>query len=129
MKYILLAYEQLEDFEARDPNRTNRRIMYWTAWKAYGEALAKAGVVESMHSLLGDYTATTVRLRNGKCEVRDGPYANTDDQIGGYFVIDVSDLDEALMWARSCPAAASGTVEVRPLLPEDCLIEEKYPVQ
>ena len=71
-----------------------------------------------MHALLEDYTATTVRLREGKQQLHDGPYADTDEQIGGYFVIEVANLDRALEWAELCPAAASGAVEVRPVMQE-----------
>lgn len=60
--------------------------------------------------------ATTVRQQNGKQHVQDGPYADTKEQLGGYFVIEVPDLDKALEWAARCPAAAAGAVEVRPNL-------------
>lgn len=73
---------------------------------------------DSMHALLEDYTATTVRLREGKRQLHDGPYADTDEQIGGYFVIEVANLDRAPEWAELCPAAASGAVEVCPLMQE-----------
>jgi hypothetical protein len=61
--------------------------------------------------------STTVRLRDGQRVVHDGPYADTKEQLGGYFVLEVPDLDPALEWAARCPAAAAGSVEVRPLLP------------
>jgi len=59
--------------------------------------------------------ATTVRVANGKTQVLDGPYADTKEQIGGYFLIDAADLDAALSWAARCPAASHGVVEVRPV--------------
>jgi hypothetical protein len=61
-------------------------------------------------------TGTTVRLRDGERIVQDGPYADTKEQLGGFFVIDVPDLDAALDWAARCPAATDGVVEVRPVL-------------
>ena len=121
MKYIILTYESRQDFEARDTDQFGGQSQqYWAAWQAYIDALFEAGIVESMHSLLPDCTATTVRLRDGKCHLHDGPYAETKEQIGGYFVIEVSNLDRALEWAERCPPACSGAVEVRPLM-RDCV--------
>jgi hypothetical protein len=62
-------------------------------------------------------TATTVRMKNGKTEVLNGPYAETREQLGGYYLIDVADLDAALSWAARCPGASYGTIEVRPIWP------------
>lgn len=120
MRYIILTYESPEDFAARsgDVGDDKGRLPYWAAWHASIDAMFQAGIIESMHALLGDYTATTVRLRDGKLQLHDGPYADTSEQIGGYFVIDVSHLDRALEWAELCPAAKTGAVEVRPLSQE-----------
>jgi hypothetical protein len=60
-------------------------------------------------------TATTVRITNGKSQVLDGPYVDTKEQLGGYFLIDAPDLDSAISWAARCPAAGHGVVEVRPI--------------
>jgi hypothetical protein len=60
-------------------------------------------------------TATTVKVANGKTQVLNGPYAETKEQLGGYFLIDVPDLDAALSWAARCPGSSHGTVEVRPI--------------
>jgi hypothetical protein len=114
MKYLILTYESKDDFEARCGNEA-RQGQYWSARKAYIDSMSHAGIIDSMHALLEDYTATTVRLREGKRQLHDGPYADTDEQIGSYFVIEVANLDRALEWAELCPAAASGAVEVRPL--------------
>ena len=62
-------------------------------------------------------TASTVRVANGKTQVLDGPYVETKEQLGGYFMIDVADLDAALSWAARCPGAGHGAVEVRPIWP------------
>jgi|SRR5215469_7770523 len=115
MKYIILTYEPPQDFESRDAEDADRKARYWAGWRSYIDTLLQAGIVESMHNLLPDHTATTLRIRKGSVHLYDGPYANTDEQVGGYFVIDVSDLDRALEWAQMCPAASSGAVEVRPL--------------
>ena len=120
MKYIILTYESQQDFAARGASEINERTQYWAAWQAYIDALLRAGVVESLHSLLPDYTATTVRRRHGRRHLHDGPYAETSEQVSGYFVIDVFSLDQALEWAEMFPAAASGAVEVRPLM-QDCV--------
>ena len=78
---------------------------------------AKAGVVLGGNRLRPTSEATTVRVKGGKTEVLDGPYADTKEQLGGYYLIDVPDLDAALSWAARCPTAANGTIEVRAIWP------------
>ena len=85
------------------------------AYRAYTEALTKAGALKGSNRLGPTSAATTVKLANGKPQVLDGPYADTKEQLGGYFLIDVADLDAALSWAARCPAAGHGVVEVRPV--------------
>lgn len=85
------------------------------AYRSYMEAMEKAGVLQSSGGLKPTATATTVRIRDGKTQVLDGPYADTREQLGGYHVIDVADLDAALTWAARSPTALHGVVEVRPL--------------
>ena len=87
------------------------------AYGAYTEALQKAGVLRGANRLRPVDTATTVRLQSGKTEVLNGPYAETREQLGGYYMVDVPDLDSALSWAARCPAASYGVVEVRPIWP------------
>jgi hypothetical protein len=82
---------------------------------AYGEALKKAGVLAGSNRLQPTSTATTVRSTNGKSQVLDGPYVDSKEQLGGYFLIDVPDLDAAISWAARCPASGHGAVEVRPV--------------
>ena len=84
------------------------------AFHAYAQALDDAGVLVSAEVLQPSSSSTTVKLDNGKLRVQDGPYADTKEQIGGTFVIDVPDLDAALAWAEKCPAAQWGSVEIRP---------------
>jgi hypothetical protein len=117
MKYIILTYESQPDFEARE-TATDRESLYWAPWQAYIDSMCEAGIVESMHCLRADYTATTLRLRGGRRQLQDGPCVDSGEQLGGYVVIDVSDLDAALDWAERCPAATTGVVEVRPLMQE-----------
>jgi hypothetical protein len=84
------------------------------AYMAYSEALTKAGVLTGSGRLQPSSAATTVRIADGKPQVLDGPYVDSKEQLGGYFLIDVADLDAALSWAARCPAASHGVVEVRP---------------
>jgi hypothetical protein len=79
--------------------------------------MVKAGIYVCGERLRGVAAATTVRVAGGKTRVMDGPYAEAREQLGGFHVIDVPDLDSALAWAARCPSAARGTVEVRPVWP------------
>jgi hypothetical protein len=114
MKYTILLYETKADFDARRDEPRN--AAYWGAYSAYTKALQDAGVMIGGAGLQPSQVATTVRQHNGKRHVQDGPYAESKEQLGGYYVIDVPDLDKALEWAARCPAAATGAVEVRPHL-------------
>jgi len=87
------------------------------AYGAYHQALQNAGILRSSNRLRPTQSATTVRLKSGKTEVLNGPYAETREQLGGYFLLDVADLDAAIAWAARCPGAAHGAVEVRPVWP------------
>jgi len=85
------------------------------AYTAYTEALTKAGALKGTNRLQPSSLATTVRIASGKTQVLDGPYADSKEQLGGYYLIDVPDLDAALSWAARCPTVGHGVVEVRPL--------------
>ena len=85
------------------------------AFGAYGRALASAGVLLSADVLQPTAAATTVTRREGGLRVQDGPFADTKERLGGVFVIDVPDLDAALSWAKRCPAADWGSIEIRPV--------------
>src|SRR5262249_51166647 len=114
MKYTILIYETPADFAARTDER--RKDAYWGAYRAYTKALADAGVMTGGAALQPSHLATTIRPQDGKQRVQDGPYAEAKEQLGGYYVIEVPDLDQALAWAARCPAASTGAVEVRPNL-------------
>ncbi len=110
-----MVLEDGDAFEARtDPERSES---YWTSWRGYLAALTEAGVLRGAGGLDTPSVSTTLRVRAGQRLVQDGPYADTKEQLGGYFVVEVPDIDAALAWAERCPAAAYGSVEVRPLLP------------
>jgi hypothetical protein len=112
MQYMLMTYVD----EAGWPKLTKAEQEQGTAaYMAYGEALKKAGVLKGSNRLRPSANATTVRLANGKPQVLDGPFADSKEQLGGYFLLDVPDLDGALSWAARCPAAGHGVVEVRPI--------------
>jgi len=85
------------------------------AYFAYNEALTKAGVLKGLNRLQLTSSATTIHVADGKTQVLDGPYADSKEQLGGYYLIEVPDLDAAISWAARCPGASHGTVEVRPI--------------
>lgn len=115
MKYAVIVYETQDELAAReDPARVGA---YWAAYTAYSQALVQAGVAAGGAGLQPPPMATTIRLRGGHRQVQDGPFADTKEMLGGLFIIDVPDLDAALEWAARCPSAATGSVEVRPMLP------------
>ena len=117
MKYTIMIYESPDAFRLRgDPKQQQA---YWAAWPLYTKALTDAGVMAGGAGLQPPESATTVKLRNGQRLVQDGPYADTKEQLGGFYIIDVPDLDTALEWAARCPAAPSGVLEVRPNLSMD----------
>ncbi|MEO8758307.1 MAG: YciI family protein [Devosia sp.] len=86
-------------------------------YAAFNDALIKAGAMRGGERLKPTAMTTTVRVRDKKAVVLDGPYAETAEQLGGYYIIDVPNLDQAIDWAKKCPAALFGTVEVRPIWP------------
>ncbi|HEV7623688.1 MAG TPA: YciI family protein [Amnibacterium sp.] len=84
------------------------------AFRAYADALDAAGVLRSAEVLQPSSASTTVRLRDGELAIQDGPFADTKEQLGGTFVVEVPDLDAALDWAGRAPSVSWGAVEVRP---------------
>jgi hypothetical protein len=116
MKYMLIlasnpSDEPVPDSEAFGP--------YMAEWAAYTEALAEAGAMVGGEALHGADTASTVQVRDGKRIVTDGPFIESKEVIGGFYVIDVANLDEALDWAAKIPNSHFGTVEVRPVMEFD----------
>src|SRR5215472_13576530 len=112
MQYMLLIYSNEAGFQAASKETVSQTM---AAYTAYTEAMKKAGVYVGSNRLQPTTTATTVRNPDGKTSVVDGPYAETKEQLGGYFLIDAPDLDAALSWAARCPGAAHGAIEVRPI--------------
>jgi hypothetical protein len=115
MQFALLIYESPELFAAR---KNGEDDPYLGAWRAYYAAMVAAGVYAGGDALEVPETGTTVRLKEGKRNVQDGPYADTKEQLAGFLVLDLPSVDAALDWAARCPAAAAGALEVRPLARE-----------
>lgn len=112
MKYALIIHESPAGQSLRNGPEAGA---YWAGWIAYGKALTDAGVMTGGAGLQGPETATTVQLSPGGHKVQDGPHASSKEILGGFYLIDVPDLDAALKWAARVPAP-NGVVEVRPLL-------------
>jgi hypothetical protein len=118
MKYMLMDYVQDAGWQALTKAEQERWL---GAYKAYMETMTKAGVLQSSGGLKPATMATTVRVVDDKTQVLDGPYAESKEQLGGYHIIEVPDLDAAIGWAARSPTAIHGVVEVRPMW-EDTLL-------
>ena len=113
MQYILLIYGNEAARAAAMANVSPAEV--YAPWMAYTEALKSAGAFRAGDPLGPVATASTVRMRDGKRQVQDGPFAETKEQLGGYYIIEAANLDEALTWAAKCPGALYGSMEVRPV--------------
>jgi len=130
MNYTFLIFENAQGFALRTDPDEKKRTAYWTAWPAYVQALRNAGVFVDGAGLEPPHTATTLRPQRDQQQVQDGPYADTKEQLGGFFIIDVPDLDSALEWAARIPAAPGSVIEVRPnLVPPAAEIARRTPVE
>lgn len=116
IQVTLLFHETLEDFAARTAQGPQASA-YWGAWRAYVGAMGEAGIIRGGNALLPAETAVVVRRRADATQVLDGPYAETKEQLGGSIVIEVPDMEAAIAWAARCPAAATGAVELRQVMP------------
>ena len=112
-QYMILIYDREEQW-ARMTEEESRRA--FAEYMEYSQAMAEAGVMRAGAPLHPTTAATTVRVRDGKVTTTDGPFAETKEQLGGYYIIEVDGLDAALAWAARCPAARDGSIEVRPLM-------------
>ena len=113
MKYMLLIYG---NEQAGPEYGTPEFGPYMAAYKAATDTYVADGVMVAGDALQPVATATCVRLRGGKTETMDGPYAETKEQLGGYYLLDCASLDDAIRYAAMIPDAATGTVEIRPLM-------------
>lgn len=113
MKYMLLIYDE----PALGPDYGTPEFEKMMAgFFAVNEQMRNDGVLCDGDGLQGTETATSLRIRSGKVETMDGPFAETREHLGGYYVVDVPDLDAALKYAALIPVAHFGTIEVRPLM-------------
>ncbi|HUB47951.1 MAG TPA: YciI family protein [Acetobacteraceae bacterium] len=112
MEYLLLIYSNEKDFAVM-PQAERERVT--GAYMAYTQALLDGGVLRGGNRLRPTSATTTVRAAGGKMQTVDGPFAETREQLGGYYLIDVPDLDAALSWAGRCPGTQYGSIEVRPI--------------
>ncbi len=116
MRYMLLIYTPESHYATLDEQGMGELM---GAYGRFHEEIAgAAGVCQDSARLQPVGTATTVRLRDGKAGSTDGPFAETKEQLGGYYVIDVKDLDEATAWAEKIPSAVYGSIEIRPVWEE-----------
>lgn len=116
MQYAIMFYEGPEEFALR--NHPEKAQSYWGAWSDYATAIEESGIVRGGAGLQPPEMATVLSLKNGKRHVQDGAYADTKEQLGGFFILEVPNLDVALEWAAKSPAYAKGKIEIRPVLPE-----------
>ena len=113
MQYILMDYVNEDGWPMLSPAEQE----HWLgAYKAYMKAMEESGALISSRGLKPSSEATTVRIKDGKTQVLDGPYADSKEQLGGFHIIDVADLDAAISWAARSPTALHGVVEVRPVM-------------
>jgi hypothetical protein len=112
MRYLLLIYGQNFDPSQATPEQLAASM---NEWSEYTADLLRRGVMDAGEALEGTETATTVRLREGEVLTTDGPFAETAEVLGGYYVLRVKDLDEAIAIAAACPASRTGSIELRPI--------------
>jgi hypothetical protein len=110
-QYMLLIYSPNEGGPSPEELEAD-----FPKWMAYSQAVQDAGILVHGDALQGTDTATTVRVRDGETVVTDGPFAETKESLGGFYIIDVPDLDAALEWAAKIPSSPYGSTEVRPVM-------------
>ena len=111
MQYMLLIHSEENGWAKLTKAEQEQGL---AAYTAYGQALKTAGAYVSADRLQGSSAASTVRVKDGKTKVLNGPYAESKEQLAGYYMIEAKDLDAAIAWAAKCPGAHHGVVEVRP---------------
>jgi hypothetical protein len=112
MRYLLLIYGPEWDASQMTPEQQEAVMEEWTDYSA---SLLKGGAMEGGEALESTATATTVRVRNGETVTTDGPFAETNEVLGGFYLLNCKDLDEAIEMAAACPGARNGSIELRPI--------------
>jgi hypothetical protein len=113
MKYALTIYNEERGW---DDLSEEEQSSVTQAYGAVTQEMQEKGVMVAGEGLYPTATATTVRVRDGERDVTDGPFAETKEQLGGFYVLDVKDLDEAIEWAAKIPGAQRGSIEIRPVM-------------
>jgi hypothetical protein len=113
MQYILLIYSSEAMWDAKTPEQINAVM---GEYGAFTESIVKSGNFKAGEELQPVTAATTVRVRNGKPQVTDGPFAETREQLGGFYLVEADNLDQAIQMAARIPSAREGCVEVRPIM-------------
>ena len=111
MRYAILIYG-----DEQTPTPVSNEM---GPWEAFGQEVAEKGLLQGGEALQPTSTATTVRVHDGKTLTTDGPFAETKEQLGGFYLLDCKDLDEAIEYAAKIPSAPWGSVEVRPVMQFD----------
>ena len=114
MRYLLLIYN---DERGWDDMSEDEQAAQLPRWNAYTESLQSAGILRGGDALQPTASATTVRVRDGETQLTDGPFAETREQLGGFYLVEAKDLDEAIDLAARIPSSRVGTIEVRPIMP------------
>lgn len=115
--FTIIVFESPDDFESRTDS--DRAQAYWQAFASYGMQLAEAGILRGGSALEHEGAARTVRIKNGQTVIQEALFGHQPEKVGGYFIIEVPDLETAVSWASKCPSAASGVVEVRKHIPNN----------
>ena len=113
MQYMLLIYGDEKIYESMSKDELKELM---AGFRAYSAAMTEAGVMRGGSELARVHSATTVRVKGAKRNCTDGPFAETKEQLGGYYLIEAANLDDAIGWAARCPAATTGSIEIRPLV-------------
>lgn len=114
MRYMLSFFQPAAEYQRRaDPKQADA---YIGAWTAYAEAMFASGLVLAGDGLLPPETGASIRIRDGRRQVQDGPYPDTKEHLGGFFIIEAPSMDVALEWAAKAPSTFSGTTEVRQVM-------------
>lgn len=113
MKYLLTIYGDEAGMEKANPDEMKQMH---EAYGAYTEEVEKAGILVAGEGLQASQTATTVRVREGERSLTDGPFAETKEQLLGFYMLECNDLDDAIEWGAKIPGAQIGSIEVRPVM-------------
>lgn len=113
MRYIFFIYSSEDEWDARSEEEQSAVV---GAYRAIAREAQAKGILEGADELQPVAMATSVRVRDGKTLITDGPFAETKEQLGGYFILNCENLDEAIEWAKRFPTAKVGTIEIRPII-------------